>query len=132
MGNSKNALRWTGGVALTAALLVGAGIYALGDGRLIPNDEGDNGSEKAVELVSHKGELEKGRPVKVTGIVRNTSDRKHGRVKVEVRFFNKADSQVGDTTAQTSGLEPGKEWRFEVPVVGDSIARYEIDRVVWQ
>lgn len=132
MGNSKNALRWIGGVALTAALLVGAGIYALGDRRPSPDEKANSRSEKAVELVSHKGELEKGRPVKVIGIVRNTSNRRHGGVKVEVRFFNKADSQVGDTTAQTSGLGPGKEWRFEVPVVGDSVARYEIDRVVWQ
>jgi hypothetical protein len=132
MGNSENALRWIGGVALTAALLVGAGIYALGDRRPSPDEGGGSGSEKAVELVSHKGELEKGRPVQVTGIVRNTSDRRHGRVKVEVRFFDEAGSQVGDTTARTSGLGPGKEWRFEVPVVGHSVARYEIDRVIWQ
>lgn len=82
--------------------------------------------------MSHKGELEKGRPVQVTGVVGNTSDRRHGRVKVEVRFFNEADSQVGDTTAQTSGLGPGKEWRFKVLVVGDGINHYEIDRVTWR
>jgi len=51
MGNSENALRWIGGVALTAALLVGAGIYALGDRRPSPDEGGGSGSEKAVELV---------------------------------------------------------------------------------
>lgn len=132
MGNSVNDLRWIGGLALTTALLIGMVTYASWNGRSGVYEEGDSGSEKAVELVSHKGELEEGRPVQVTGVVRNTSDRRHSRVKVKVRFFNEADSQVGDTTAQTSGLGPGKEWRFEIPVVGDGVARYEIDRVTWR
>lgn len=70
--------------------------------------------------------------MRVTGLIRNTSDRELRRVKIDVRFFNGAGSQVGDTTAQTTSLGPRKEWQFEVPVVGDSVARYEIDRVTWQ
>lgn len=130
MGNSANAPRWIGGVALAIALLVGVGIYAL-DGGVRPDEEG-TGSEQGVELVSHEGTLEDGSPAGVRGVVRNTSDRRHSRVKVEVSFYDGAGSQIGDTTAQTSGLGPGEEWRFEVPVTGDSVSRYEIDRVTWR
>jgi hypothetical protein len=70
--------------------------------------------------------------VRVKGVIRNNSNRTRDRIKVEVRFFDGDGVKVGDTTAQTNSLEPGKEWRFEVPIVGDSVARYEIDRVTWQ
>jgi hypothetical protein len=118
-----------GGIALV--LIVGIGLFVFkGNGSSL-NDGADEPGQ-AVELMSHEGEVEDSRPVRVTGVVRNTSERRHSRVKVQVRFFDEAGSQVGDTTAQTIGLRPGKEWRFEVPVVGDSVARYEIDRVTWQ
>lgn len=120
-----------GGFAL--ALIVGTAIYyTWWNGHSGLDEEGDSGPKKVVELASHKGELEEGRPVRVTGVIRNTSDRELGRVKIDVRFFNGSGSQVGDTTAQNSGLGAGKEWQFEVPVVGDSVVRYEIDRVTWQ
>lgn len=118
-----------GGAAV--ALVFGLGLYVFEDSGS-SSDDGAANSGQAVELVSHEGVAGETGPVKVRGVVRNTSDRKHGRVKVDVRFFNEAGSEVGDAATQTSGLGPGKEWRFEVPVVGDSVARYEIDRVTWQ
>lgn len=129
MDTSENLLQWVGGVAIATALVVVVGIYTIG------NELGEGGageSEKAVELVSHQGEVEEGRPARVTGIVRNTSRRKFGRVRVEISFYGESGSQIGDTTAQTSGLGPGEEWHFEVPVTTRNVARYEIDRVTWQ
>jgi hypothetical protein len=134
MGISGNRQQWIGVAAILVALLVGVAVYASWegprDGRA--SDGGSNESEKAVELVSHEGELEDGRPARVRGIVRNTSDRTLSRVNVEVGFYNAAGSQTGDTTTQTSGLGPGKEWQFEVPVRRDSVSRYEIDQVTWR
>lgn len=107
------------------------GIYLFEHSDLDSGD-GTGDSSRAVDLVSHEGIIEETRPLKVKGVVRNTSEPRHGRVKVEVRFYNESGSQVGDTTAQASGLGSGKEWSFEVPVVGDSVARYEVDRVTWR
>ena len=129
MDISDNLLRWVGGVAIATALVVVAGIYTIGNE---PSAGGSGDSEKAVELVSHQGEVDEGRPARVTGSVRNTSRRELGRVKVEISFYDGSGAQIGDTTAQTSGLGPGKEWRFEVPVTIGNVARYEIDRVTWQ
>jgi hypothetical protein len=129
MDTSDNLLRWVGGVAIATALVVVAGIYTIGSE---PSEGVAGESEKAVELVSHQGEVEEGRPSRVTGTVRNTSRQELGRVKVEISFYDESGAQIGETTAQTSGLGPGKEWRFEVPVPNDYVARYEIERVTWQ
>jgi len=125
----ENRLRWAGGVAIATTLVVVVGLYTIGNE---PTEGGAGESETAVELVSHRGEVEEGRPSRVTGTVRNTSRRELGRVKVEISFYDGSGAQIGDTTAQTSGFGPGKEWRFEVPVPNDNVARYEIERVTWQ
>lgn len=129
MDAPQNFLQWIGGVAIATVLVIVVGIYTFGN----EHGEGESGeSEKAVELVSHRGEVEEGQPTRVTGIVRNTSPRKLRRVKVEISFYDESGSQIGDTTAQTSGFGPGEEWQFEVPVSTGNVARYEIDRVTWQ
>jgi hypothetical protein len=127
---SAKALKQIAVAGVAVALVVGIGIYVLGDSGSSLGD--DNESTKAIELVSHEGIAGETGPVRVKGVIRNNSNRTRGGIKVEVRFLDEAGVQVGNTTTQTSSLEPGKEWRFEVPIVGDSVARYEIDRVTWQ
>jgi len=129
MDISDNLLRGVGGVAIATALVVVVGIYTIGNE---PSEDVAGDSKKAVELVSHQGKVEEGRPARVTGTVRNTSRRELGRVKIEISFYDESGTQIGDTVAQTSGFGPGKEWQFEVPVPNDYVARYEIERVTWQ
>ncbi len=137
MSMSKTTLQWVGGGALLIAVLVGVGIYVPKPAYFLGyegsgSDVDGPRSEQAIELVSHQGIVGKSGPTGVKGIVRNTSGRKHGNVKVKVRFFDETGAQVGDTTARTSGLGAGREWRFEVPVVGVGVTRYEIERVTWR
>lgn len=129
MNTAKNLLKWVGGLAIATALVVVVGIYTIGTE---PSEVEAGETEKAVELVSHRGEVEERGPARVKGTIRNTSRRKLGRVKVEISFYDETGSQIGNKAAQTSGLGPGEEWQFEVQVTTGNVARYEIDRVTWQ
>lgn len=131
MDIAKTTLQWIGGTAVAIALLVGVGIYVSMDWTDTGKEDGSK-TKLAVELVSHEGTLEDGRPRSVAGVVRNISSRELGRVKVEITFYNGDETEVGNTSTQTSGLEPEGRWQFEVPVTQDSVSRYEIDRVTWQ
>lgn len=127
----KNNPRWiVGGSLVAIILLVAVGIYASGDSGTDSTDALD--SQQGVALVSHEGTVEADGSLRVTGVVRNTSNQTHSRVKVDVSLYDKTDAKIGSTSTTTTGLGAGQEWQFEAPVSQDSVARYEIDRVTWQ
>lgn len=123
--------RWAvGGSIAVGVLLIVVGIYVWGKGSTSPEDALE--SQQGVALVSHEGTIREDGSMRVTGVVRNTSDRAHGRVTVDISFYDETDAKIGSTSTATTGLGAGAEWQFETPVSLDSVARYRIDRVTWQ
>jgi hypothetical protein len=127
----KNNPRWVVGGSLVAlVLLIAVGLYVSGNSSAGPEDAPE--SQQGVALVSHEGTIEEDGSMRVTGVVRNTSNRTHGRVKVDVSLYDETEAKIGSTSTTTTGLGAGEEWQFGVPVPQDSVARYEIDRVTWE
>ena len=54
----------------------------------------------------------------VRGAVENTADRRLRDVRVEVSFYD-GRTRVGDGLDGPVDLDPGDEWRFDVPSPGD-------------
>lgn len=123
--------RWAvGGTLVALVLLIAVGLYASGDSGAGPEDA--PGSQRGVALVSHEGTIGEDGSMRVTGVVRNTSNRTHGRVKVDITLYDASDAKIGSTSTTTTGLGAGEDWQFEAPVSEDSVARYEIERVTWE
>lgn len=127
----KNPPRWAVGGSMAAlVLLIAVGLYASGDGTASSGDAPE--SQRGVALVSHEGTVGAAGAMRVTGVVRNTSNQAHRRVKVDISLYDETDARVGSTSTTTENLAPGAEWQFEAPVSQDRVARYEIDRVTWE
>ncbi|MFB6098373.1 MAG: FxLYD domain-containing protein [Salinibacter sp.] len=121
---------WRVGGMVAVLGLIGVGLYTLSGDQSPPRTAGESGEE--VALVSHEGKIRADGSLVVTGVVRNTSNQTHSRVKVAISLYDDANTKIGSTTTATTGLGPGKRWKFEAVVAQDSAARYEIDRVTWR
>lgn len=127
----KNSPRWAVGGSIGAiVLLIAVGLYISSNSGA--DSEDAPGSQRGVALVSHEGTIGEDGSLRVTGVVRNTSNRTHGRVKVDITLYDQTDAKIGSTSTTTEDLGAAQEWQFEAPVSKDSVARYEIDRVTWQ
>lgn len=110
--------------------LIAVGLYVSGDGAARSGDAPE--SQRGVALVSHEGTIGEAGSMRVTGVVRNTSNQTHRRVKVDISLYDETDAKVGSTSTTTENLPPGATWQFEAPVSTDRVARYEIERVTWR
>lgn len=56
---------------------------------------------------------------KVTGTLRNNSNKEFSYVQVEFNLYDDTGAQVGSTFANINNLEAGGTWHFEGPVLED-------------
>ena len=64
--------------------------------------------------------------VYAVGAIRNETDRRRLRLKVELELLDAAGSKVGTATDHLQALEPGAEWRFKTRVLVSTAARARI------
>lgn len=95
-------------------------------------DVGENALEfEALEITDHELVVETGEfrdEVAVEGIVENTGDEPYDYVEVGVRVYDAEGRQLDRYVANTTALDGGVEWAFEVAVLedADDIDDYDI------
>lgn len=110
--------------------------FESGDG----NGGGDNDEPSVddVEIVEHDMVVERGQytdEVYVEGIVENNSGERLNYVEVTVRIYDENDAQLESYIDNTTDLDDGRSWAFEVMILEDpdDIDSYDIavEDVTW-
>ena len=99
------------------------------------NGESSNGGENGddepqLEILEHELVIERNLidDVRVEGVVENKGDEMLSYVEVRVRVYDEDDNQLDRYFTNTSDLDAGRTWAFEVMILedADDVADYDI------
>ena len=94
------------------------------------NGENDGDDGPQLEILEHELVIEQNLidDVRVEGIVENQSDEMLSYVEVRVRVYDEDGNQLDRYFTNTSDLDAGQTWAFEVMILedADDVADYDI------
>lgn len=68
--------------------------------------------------------------ITISGSAFNRSGQDYSYVQLSFSLYDETDAKVGDALANTSGLDAGREWKFEALGTGaESAASFSIDEI---
>ena len=118
-------------------VLVVIGIANSGDKTTVPTAQNSNMTTENQTVTEKKPDLEvvESKLVsdalygKVTGTIKNNTNRKYGYAQVEINLYDDSDTQIGSTLTNINNFEPGASWKFEAPILKQGATKYKIVKV---
>jgi len=65
----------------------------------------------------------------VKGTVSNEKNRKYGYVRVQLEALDESGEKLGEVSSAVEGLDPKRQWNFEIPLDGDLAKAAEVKPV---